>query len=53
MDARDPMGTRCKHLEDHIKKNCPHKHLVFLINKCDLIPTSIIVNNLIIKEKMD
>ncbi|CAD8070445.1 unnamed protein product [Paramecium primaurelia] len=39
LDSRDPMGTRSYHLENHIKKNCPHKHLVMLINKCDLIPT--------------
>lgn len=39
LDARDPMGTRSKHLEMHLKKNCPHKHLVFILNKTDLIPT--------------
>lgn len=33
------MGTRSKHVEEHIKKNCPYKHLVFVLNKCDLIPT--------------
>ncbi|CAL4914407.1 unnamed protein product [Urochloa decumbens] len=38
LDARDPMGTRCYHLEKHLKENCKHKHLVFLLNKCDLIP---------------
>uniref|UniRef100_A0A804LKD6 Nuclear/nucleolar GTPase 2 n=1 Tax=Zea mays TaxID=4577 RepID=A0A804LKD6_MAIZE len=38
LDARDPMGTRCYHLERHLKENCKHKHLVFLLNKCDLIP---------------
>lgn len=41
LDARDPMGTRTKHVEDHLKKNCPNKHLVFVLNKCDLIPTSV------------
>lgn len=39
LDARDPVGTRCKHIEKHIKKNCPHKHMIFVLNKCDLIPT--------------
>ena len=39
LDARDPIGTRCKHIERHIKKNCPHKHIIFVLNKCDLIPT--------------
>lgn len=38
LDARDPEGTRSKVLEEHIKKNCPHKHLVILLNKCDLVP---------------
>ncbi len=41
IDARDPMGTRTKHVEEHIKKNCPHKHIVLIINKCDLVPTRI------------
>jgi nuclear GTP-binding protein len=39
LDARDPMGTRCYHLEEHLKKNCPNKHLVCILNKCDLVPT--------------
>ncbi|XP_074279235.1 nuclear/nucleolar GTPase 2 [Silene latifolia] len=38
LDARDPQGTRCYHLEKHLKENCSHKHMVFLLNKCDLIP---------------
>ena len=41
LDARDPIGTRTKHAEEHIKKNCPHKHIVLLINKCDLVPTKV------------
>ena len=28
LDARNVPGTRCHHLEHHLKKNCPHKHLV-------------------------
>jgi len=39
LDARDPEGTRCKHVEKHIRKNCPTKHLVFVLNKVDLVPT--------------
>ncbi|KAJ3370376.1 GTPase required for pre-60S ribosomal subunit nuclear export and maturation [Allomyces arbusculus] len=39
LDARDPMGTRCRNVETYIKKECPHKHLMFLLNKCDLVPT--------------
>ena len=39
LDARDPMGTRSKQVEDYMKKNMRHKHLVFILNKCDLVPT--------------
>lgn len=39
LDARDPNGTRCYHIEEHLKKNCPQKHLVLILNKCDLVPT--------------
>lgn len=37
LDARDPMGTRCFHLENHIRKNMKHKHMIFVLNKCDLV----------------
>jgi nuclear GTP-binding protein len=33
------MGTRCKHIEEHLKRNLAHKHLVLILNKVDLIPT--------------
>ena len=39
LDARDPMGTRSKHIERFLRKEKPHKHLVFILNKCDLVPT--------------
>lgn len=39
LDVRDPMGTRSKHIETFMKKEKPHKHLVFVLNKCDLVPT--------------
>ncbi|KYR01801.1 putative GTP-binding protein [Tieghemostelium lacteum] len=39
LDARDPMGTRSRHLESQLKKNSRHKHLIFILNKCDLVPT--------------
>ncbi|XP_073102405.1 nuclear/nucleolar GTPase 2 [Elaeis guineensis] len=38
LDARDPQGTRCYHLEKHLKENCKHKHMILLLNKCDLVP---------------
>lgn len=39
LDARDPMGTRSFYSENFIKKNAPHKHIVLVLNKCDLVPT--------------
>lgn len=39
LDARDPMGTRSKSIESYLKKEKPWKHLIFVLNKCDLIPT--------------
>eukprot|EP00842_Homolaphlyctis_polyrhiza_P000057 jgi/Hompol1/1051/HPOL_001161-RA len=39
LDARDPQGTRCLNVERHIKKEARHKQLVFVLNKCDLVPT--------------
>ncbi|KAF7513773.1 GTPase required for pre-60S ribosomal subunit nuclear export and maturation [Endocarpon pusillum] len=41
LDARDPEGTRCRSVEKYIKEEAPHKHLVFILNKCDLVPTSV------------
>lgn len=39
IDARNVPGTRCEHIERHIKKNASHKHLVCVLNKCDLVPS--------------
>lgn len=39
LDARDPMGTRSKHIENYMKNEKQHKHLIFILNKCDLVPT--------------
>ncbi|CAB1429073.1 unnamed protein product [Pleuronectes platessa] len=39
LDARDPMGTRSKSIESYMKKEKQWKHLIFVLNKCDLIPT--------------
>lgn len=43
LDARDPLGTRCRSIEKYIKEEAPHKHLIFVLNKCDLVPTSVAV----------
>lgn len=41
LDCRDPLGTRCRTVEKYIAENAPHKHLVFVLNKCDLVPSSV------------
>ena len=41
LDARDPMGTKPLHAENHLKNNCRFKHIVYILNKVDLVPTSI------------
>jgi len=28
LDARDPLGTRCRSVEKYLKAEAPHKHLV-------------------------
>ncbi|VDN10124.1 unnamed protein product, partial [Dibothriocephalus latus] len=38
LDARDPMGTRSKYIENYMKKEKPNKHFIFVINKVDLVP---------------
>ncbi|ETE60039.1 Nucleolar GTP-binding protein 2 [Ophiophagus hannah] len=43
LDARDPMGTRSPHVEAYLKKEKPWKHLIFVLNKCDLVPTWVTV----------
>lgn len=39
LDARDPLGSRCRQVEKYLKQEKPHKHLIFVLNKCDLVPT--------------
>ena len=39
LDARNPMGTRSRKVEEAVKGFGSHKHIVFVLNKCDLIPT--------------
>nr|BAH57164.1 AT1G52980 [Arabidopsis thaliana] len=38
IDARDPQGNRCHHLEKTLKEHHKHKHMILLLNKCDLVP---------------
>jgi ribosome biogenesis GTPase A len=34
LDARDPMGTRCRGIEKELQQaDRRHKHLVFVLNK--------------------
>lgn len=42
LDARDPMGTRSKTVESYLKKEKPHKQLIFILNKCDLLPPAVV-----------
>ncbi|USP82272.1 Nucleolar GTP-binding protein 2 [Curvularia clavata] len=41
LDARDPEGTRCRSVEKYIRTEAPHKHLVFVLNKVDLVPSKV------------
>ena len=52
LDARDPMGTRSSHIESFMKKEKQHKHLIFVLNKCDLVPTWVTVRNSLIYQKI-
>ena len=45
LDARDPLGTRCRSVEKYVREEAPHKHLVFVLNKCDLVPTGVAVSD--------
>ena len=39
LDARDPLGTRSRQIETYMKKEKSTKHLIFVLNKIDLVPT--------------
>ena len=41
LDARDPLGTMCVKAEQHIEKSSAHKHIIYVLNKTDLVPTSV------------
>lgn len=44
LDARDPEGTRCRSVEKYSREEAAHKHMIFVLNKCDLVPTSVAVS---------
>ncbi|CAG0883671.1 unnamed protein product [Cyprideis torosa] len=41
LDARDPQGTRSHNIEKFLREEKSHKHLILVLNKCDLVPTSV------------
>lgn len=41
LDARDPLGTLCEKISTYIKEEAPHKHLIYILNKVDLVPTGV------------
>ena len=47
LDARDPLGTRCRSVEKYLREEAPHKHLLFVLNKVDLVPSRVAVSFLI------
>merc|ERR1711933_407016 len=38
LDIRDPISTRCKFIEQYVRRYMRHKPLISLLNKCDLVP---------------
>ena len=42
LDARDPLGCRCKPLEDAVLTKWQSKRVVLLLNKCDLVPPDVV-----------
>lgn len=47
IDARDPVGTRCRSVEKYLREEAPHKHLVFVLNKVDLVPSKVAVSSIL------
>ena len=52
LDVRDPLGTRCSMIENHIKKEKAHKHLVSLFKLCfaELFKKEFTIKAFIVKE---
>lgn len=42
LDARDPIGTRCKDVERFVRKMGATKRVVLLLNKIDLVPKKVV-----------
>ncbi|CAI5523215.1 unnamed protein product [Closterium sp. Naga37s-1] len=42
LDARDPLGGRCRQLEDMVARSGAHKRVVLLLNKIDLVPRDVV-----------
>lgn len=40
LDARDPIGTLCKAVGKYLDE-AKHKHLIYVLNKVDLVPTAV------------
>ncbi|GMH51522.1 hypothetical protein TL16_g01030, partial [Triparma laevis f. inornata] len=38
IDARNVPGTKCEMVSKHIQNNAKHKHLIYILNKIDLVP---------------
>ncbi|KAG0419533.1 Nucleolar GTP-binding protein 2 [Dictyocoela roeselum] len=51
LDARDPQGTRCECVEKYLNETAPHKHMIYILNKVDLVPTDVTAQNVKILSK--
>ncbi|KAF7683945.1 Nucleolar GTP-binding protein 2 [Astathelohania contejeani] len=41
LDARDPIGTKCECINEYVKNEAKHKHIIYILNKVDLVPTGV------------
>ena len=42
LDARDPLGTRSTMIEEYLRKEKTHKHLIFVLNKVGVVKITVI-----------